>query len=316
MSRNGQSFTRSLRKAITFRALDAGMRLSQRAKSPRLVEAVSRGLSRTFRLAFPLKLRTAHNMKLAGVYYPGLVDDYFDRCVDQLRMVAHAIRAGLREGGVTARFTFDDSFAIVEQAYAAGNGVIHIAPHLCGYPLYASVVSSRIPCTVYMRRNTDPRKQSINERVAASGEGDFVFPPEGATKPERLQVAIDVLREGRMLFVTPDTPRKADQGVSVRIFGFETFFPTGVYIMAARTGAAVVPVFWHWANGRYHIRYREPLEIKRGRNIRAQTEAATIQWAASVDAFIREHPAMWWNWLDKRWTQIIRSGEGQTQHAA
>jgi len=292
------------------------MRLSQRAKSPRVVEVMSRGLLRTFRLAAPLRRRLAHNMKLAGVYRPGLVEEHLERGVDQLRMVAHGIRAGVREGGVTDCFSFDESFRIVEEAYAAGKGVIHVAPHLCAYPVYASVVSSRIPCTVYMRRNMDQRKQAINERVAACGDGEFVFPPEGATKQQRLQVAIDVLRQGRMLFVTPDTPRKPDQGVPVSLFGFQVYYPSGVFVMAARTGARVVPVFWHWEDGAYRIRYTDPIEIERGRNIRTQAEAATAAWAASVDSFLREHPAMWWNWLDKRWTQIIRSSKRSNHHAA
>jgi hypothetical protein len=25
-----------------------------------------------------------------------------------------------------------------------------------------------------------------------------------------------------------------------------------------------------------------------------------------VDAFLHDHPAIWWNWLDKRWTKILR----------
>ncbi|MHC4552389.1 MAG: hypothetical protein ACYSUT_06440 [Planctomycetota bacterium] len=32
-------------------------------------------------------------------------------------------------------------------------------------------------------------------------------------------------------------------------------------------------------------------------------------WAQRFEAFLQEHSEMWWNWLDKRWTWILRNGE-------
>jgi lauroyl/myristoyl acyltransferase len=248
-------------------------------------------------------------MRLVGLYQPGLLDAHFERAVDQLCMIGHVLRANVARSGCLERFNFDGSFRFVEQAYAAGKGVIHIAPHICGYPLYAAVVSSRIPCSVYLRRNTDPRKSRIDKEVGLAGEGELVIPPDRATKAERLQVALSVLRQGKMMFITPDTPRKSNEGVAVNILGRRTHFPTGVSIMSARTGAPIIPVFWHWDGDAYIVRYLEPLEISRGRAIGRRAEAVTVKWAECVDAFIREHPAVWWNWLDKRWTQIIRDGQ-------
>lgn len=46
--------------------------------------------------------------------------------------------------------------------------------------------------------------------------------------------------------------------------------------------------------------------LARGAKLREQTEMITIQWARMVDEFLRRHPEMWWNWLDKRWTYIMR----------
>jgi lauroyl/myristoyl acyltransferase len=247
-------------------------------------------------------------MKEAGVYRPDLPDAHFERAVDQFCMIGHVLRAGVSRSGCLERFVFDQTFRYVEQAYSAGKGVIHIAPHICGYPLYAAVVSPRIPCCVYSRRNVDPRKVRINETVWLAGEGEVVVPPAGASKAQRLQVAISVLREGKMLFVTPDTPRQPQQGVAVTILGRGAYFPTGVFVMSARTRAPVVPVFWHWEDGTYHIRYSEPIEITRNGDLRRRTEAATKAWAEDVDSFLQRHPGVWWNWLDKRWTAILRNG--------
>lgn len=300
--------TRRARKALIFALLQSGVRLSQRDKTGAVVEGIRHGLLGFTRVAIPLRRRLARNMKEAGVYEPGLLDAHFERAVDQLCMIGHVLRAGVSRSGCLKEFRFDQTFRHVEEAYAAGKGVIHIAPHICGYPLYAAVVSSRIPCSVYLRRNTDPWKMRINEEVGSAGEGEIVFPPAGASKTQRLQIAISVLRQGKMLFVTPDTPRKSNQGVAVTILGRRTYFPAGVFVMSARTGAPVMPVFWHWEGGVYHIHYSEPMEIRRGGQIARQTQAATKAWAERVDLFLREHPATWWNWLDKRWSSILRHG--------
>ena len=129
-----------------------------------------------------------------------------------------------------------------------------------------------------------------------------MYPPRGASRSRRLQVAIDVLCQGRLLFITPDTPRKNDDGVAVTILEREVYFPTGVFVMSLRTGVTVVPTVWHWDGGAYHIRYGQPIELKRRGGLKPQAEVATKKWAQSIDAFLHEHPEMWWNWLDKRWT--------------
>lgn len=295
-----------MRKTLTFGSLRVGMEIARRASDRAVVEGVRDVLTTLTRTLLPFRVRLAKNMKLAGVYRPGLLNAHFARAVDQMVMLAHVFRAGFARSGCPEKFKFDDSFALLEQAYAAGRGVINIAPHICGYPVYPPIVSLRIPCSIYLRRNKDPRKMRITEAIGLAGKGHLVYPPAGATKAQRFQVAIDVLRAGRMLFITPDTPRKSYQGVPVTILGRKVYFPTGVFVMSLRTGAPVVPTVWHWEDGAYHIRYSQPIELARGGRVKQKVEDATRRWAKDVDVFLHEHPDMWWNWLDKRWTRIIR----------
>ena len=146
----------------------------------------------------------------------------------------------------------------------------------------------------------------INEAIGRAGGGNLVYPPDNTTKIQRLQVAIEVFRQGKMLFITPDTPRKAQEGVPVTLFNRTAFFPIGIFIMSLRTGAPVVPTFWHWNSGTYNIRYGEPIELTRNKPLKSQAQKAMVKWAETIDLFLHEHPEMWWNWLDKRWTRIIR----------
>jgi predicted LPLAT superfamily acyltransferase len=73
----------------------------------------------------------------------------------------------------------------------------------------------------------------------------------------------------------------------------------------------VVPAWWYWDRREqvYRSYFTEPYELTRGGRLRDKAEAAMRDWASQVDRFIRAHPEMWWNWLDKRWTRIIREGK-------
>ena len=309
-------WSRRFRKTLTLGCLRLGQKLAQRGDA-NTVEAMGKGLWILTKTALPLRKRLEKNMRLTGMYREGLLDAHFERAIDQMIMLGYALQGGLHNiRKCLEKFQFDDSFGLLEQAYAKGKGVIIIAPHICGYPIYGGVVSSRIPCVIYVGHNfrltgfdtKDPRKMRITEAVAKAGNTELVYPPHGATKAQRLQVAINVLRQGKVMFLTPDTPRKLDEGVPVSIFGQTVHLPTGVFVMSLRTGAPVVATWWHWEDGIYHIRYGEPIELQRGGNLRAKAEVAMQRWGADVDAFVREHPDMWWNWLNKRWTQIIRNG--------
>ncbi|MBN1764587.1 MAG: lysophospholipid acyltransferase family protein [Sedimentisphaerales bacterium] len=300
--------TRKLRKTLTFGALRGGMELACRGNVTS-VERLRQIMTDLTRIAIPLRIRLARNMKLTGVYHPKLIDHHFERVIDQLIMLAHIFRAGFSESGCPERFIFDDSVKLLEQAYAKGKGVINIAPHICGYPVYAAVVSQRFPCGIYLRHNKDPRKMRLNNAIGQAGGGDLVYPPKGASKAQKLQIAIDVLRQGKLLFITPDTPRRPQKGIAVTIFDKTVYFPPGIFIMSMRTGAPVVPVFWDWRDGAYHIQYEPPIELTRKGRIKDLAEMSMQKWAKSVDGFLHEHPEMWWNWLDKHWTRIIRDGQ-------
>ncbi|MHC4844282.1 MAG: lysophospholipid acyltransferase family protein, partial [Planctomycetota bacterium] len=287
--------------------LHLGQILAQKGNA-RTIEAMRKGLRIFTKTALPLRLRLKKNMQLAGVYRDGLLDEYFERAIDQMILMAHVIQGRFYARGYVDKFHIDDSFKYLQQAYDKGKGVINIAPHLCAYPLYAAPVSARIPCVIYSRNSKDPLKMRITNIAANEVKAERVYPPPNATKAQKLQVAIDVLRQGRLMFITPDTPRKSDEGVPVTIFGRTAYFPIGVFIMSLRTGAPIVPSWWHFKDGIYHISYSPPIELQRGGRLKEKAEAATQQWAAQIDEFLHKHPDMWWNWLDKRWTKIIRNG--------
>jgi lauroyl/myristoyl acyltransferase len=303
-----RSVLRLARKELSLGLLRLGMDFARRSNADG-ADALHRIALAAVRACVPLRLRLARNMKAVGLYRRGLADQHFERAAEQFAMLMHIFRAGFPASGVSERFAFDDSWAHLEQAYKAGRGVLVVAPHLCAYPIVPRVLSERVPCAIYLRRSRDPRKHAINEAIGRAGGGELIHPPTDGSRLERLMVAMKVLREGRALYVTPDLPRPPDDGVPVTILGRTVHFPTGVMVMAMRTGAAVVMCRWRYEGGRYRLYFAEPIDLA-GRGDRARRIAGGMaQFAAMMDASIRAQPELWWNWLDKRWTRILRGWE-------
>jgi len=300
------SILRTLRKEVVLGILRLGVHASQRTSAAG-VEFLRNAALASVKACLPLRSRLARNMKLAGVYRKGLVDLHFERAADQVGFLMHILRTGFWDSGVAERFRFDNSFQYLQQAYDAGGGVLVISPHLCCYPLFPRVLSERIPCSIYLRRSPDPRKHRINQAVGRAAGGHLVYPPAGAPRFERLAVAMRTLREGKMLYITPDLPRKPDQGVPVSIFGRTVYFPTGVAIMAMRTGAPIVIVLWRHQDGLYDVHCHEPMNLSARGDRGRRAAVAMSRFAKLMDECLREQPEIWWNWLDKRWTRIIRN---------
>ncbi len=301
------ALSRRLRKDAVMRLLEGGAYLARRCNR-RQVDIVHRVALGMVKACLPLRVRLARNMKAAGLYRRGLVDLHFDRAADQMFMLMHVLRAGFDASGAADRFRFDDSLRHLDAIRASGRGALIISPHLCGYPLFPRVLADRFPCSIYLRRSPDPRKHRVNMMVGAAGDGHMVYPPADGARSERLFVALRVLREGRGLYLTPDLPRKPDEGTEVHVLGRRAYFPVGVVIMAMRARVPIVMVDWHWSDGVYRVRCHEPLDVSSS-GCRSEAAGSVLRlFAARMDEVVRAHPEMWWNWLDKRWTWLLRTG--------
>jgi len=297
---------RPLRRGITICLLGIGVFLARRF-SRRGVERVRRASVATLRAALPLRYLIVRNMQRAGVYRRGLEQDYWDRAGDQMGMLMHILRAGYPDSGVRKQFHFDGSERYLQHAYTAGHGILLLSPHLCGYPVFPRVLADHVPCSIYLRHSPDPTKHTLNMLMGKAGGGHLVCPQANTSPTERLNVAMRVLRQKRALYVTPDLPRKASEGVPVTLWGRVVYFPIGVMIMAIRTGAAVIVSTWYYNDGLYHVHFTEPYVLERHGDRQSQAREGMLTFARIMDQHLHAYPEMWWNWLDKRWTRILRS---------
>ena len=297
--------SRPARRFLTVRLLQFGAALARRTdrQGIRRIRHIAQA---SIRFMPPLTRRVVRNMRRAGVHRGGLEDEYLARAADQMEFLMHILRAGYEDSGVSDRFRFDESLSHLKTAHQNKRGVLVLSPHLCCYPVFARVIAEHVPCSIYLRHSRDSGKHALNVSMGQAGDGHLVFPPANGTPAERLNVALGVLREGRALYITPDLPRRPDKGVPVSIWNRTVYFPAGAMTMALRTGAAVVFTNWFYRDEYYHVRFEAPFRLERRRNRAAQTQRAMEAFATTMDNFLHRYPEMWWNWLDKRWTRILR----------
>ncbi|MGC8634679.1 MAG: lysophospholipid acyltransferase family protein [Candidatus Limnocylindrales bacterium] len=101
-----------------------------------------------------------------------------------------------------------------------------------------------------------------------------------------------VLREQGILALLVDWGYRPD-GVPVRFFGQWTTLPGGPAVLAARTGAAIVPVVnRRAADGRYHAEHGDPIEVTGSSP--AEIAQATQAVADALQRAIEAAPEQWY----------------------
>ncbi len=101
-----------------------------------------------------------------------------------------------------------------------------------------------------------------------------------------------VLREHGILALLVDWGYRPD-GIPVRFFGDWTTLPAGPAVLAAKSGAAIVPVVNRLAaDGRYHAEHGEPIEV--AGDSPAEIQRATQAVADALQAAIAAEPSQWY----------------------
>jgi KDO2-lipid IV(A) lauroyltransferase len=101
------------------------------------------------------------------------------------------------------------------------------------------------------------------------------------------------LREPAILGLVVDWGYRSD-GVPVRMFGEWTTLPAGPAMLAARTGAAIVPVVCRrLEDGKYEARHYDPIEVADSTDVEIQR--ATQQIADALEDMISTAPEQWYS---------------------
>jgi phosphatidylinositol dimannoside acyltransferase len=181
-----------------------------------------------------------------------------------------------------------DSFiALFERLRAEGRGLIAVSAHigsidilagafaLRGLPTYGLADDSAYP-ELFAEMNAQRRRWKIE-----------VIPWRN------LRRVFHALREPAILGLVVDWGYRADD-VPVRLFGEWTTLPAGPAMLAARTGAVIVPVVCRrLEDGSYEAAHYEPIEVADSGE--ATMQRATQQIATAIEDMIAAAPDQWYS---------------------
>jgi len=177
--------------------------------------------------------------------------------------------------------------ACVEQAYAAGRGIVFLTPHQGCFELSAQAAArhwsaERGPITVLYRPARQPWLARVME-TARNRPGMLAVP----TTLSGVRQMIKALRRGEAVGLLPDQVPPDGQGVWSPFFGRDAYTMTLAVRLAQQTGAAVVlarceRLSW----GRGFVTHFEPLPAP----LDERLESAVLQINQAMEHLIRQCP--------------------------
>jgi phosphatidylinositol dimannoside acyltransferase len=201
---------------------------------------------------------------------------------------------------------------ILDKALTSGRGVILALPH-CGNWESAGVwlLDHGYPLSTVAERL---RPESLYERFVAYREslGMEVLPLTGGERSPS-DVLKDRLHDGDRVVCLLADRDLTTRGIDVQFFGATARMPAGPALLAATTGAALLPVGLWFTPGGWGIRIHPEVPIAGTGRLRDKVATATqeVADAFAADIALRPHD---WHMLQRLWISDL-PGPGQASGA-
>ncbi|TAM93483.1 MAG: phosphatidylinositol mannoside acyltransferase [Jatrophihabitans sp.] len=193
----------------------------------------------------------------------------------------------------------------LDAALAAGRGAVVALPHQGNWDVAGIwLVAHSGPFVTVAERL---RPASLFDRFVALREslGFEVLPLSGAD-PSPTAVLTERLRQNKVACLLADRDLSRT-GVDVQFFGDTARMPGGPALLAATTGAPLLPVsLWFTPDGGWGQRICPPLELP-GERLRDRVRQGTQLLADAFARGIAEHPADW-HMLQRLWLADLPAG--------
>ena len=185
----------------------------------------------------------------------------------------------------------------IDAAVAAGRGVILALPHSGNWDVAGMWLIARGVKFTTVAERLEP--ESLFDRFVRyrEGLGMEIIPLSGGERAPST-ILTERLQAGGCVCLLADRDLGAT-GVPVEFFGEATRMPPGPALLAATTGAALLPVTLHFTEDGWGQWIGPPIEPPPGR-LRDRVADATQQLADSFTDRIAVHPADW-HMLQKLW---------------
>lgn len=177
----------------------------------------------------------------------------------------------------------------------SGRGVVTFTAH-CGnweWLCYITGMCGR-PVSVLQRERDSPEMNRYITELRAKGGVTTIDRGSGSSARGMIQA---IRRGGMLAFVLDQNIRT--ESVKVPFYGIPALTPIGPARIAIKTEAvAVIATNQRLPDGRHHVRFSEPIELKRDDDPVALTARVTL----AIEEQVRRAPEQW-VWVHDRWRE-------------
>jgi len=191
-------------------------------------------------------------------------------------------------------------------ALAGGRGAILVSGHYGAFPMLAPALPARgFPFhLLYRLPKAGPVRRLFARWLDRTGATIIEDQPRHLAAVR----CLEALAGGACVCLLVDQHFAA--GVEVPFFGAPAKTGVGAALLAARSGAPLVPVrLTRNPDGTYRLRF-EPAVAPPATRERDDLTACTARLTAVIEAWIREDPAPWF-WLHRRWKDLDRAEDAR-----
>lgn len=200
----------------------------------------------------------------------------------------------------------------VDAAVAAGKGAIFALPHSGNWDIAGLwLVRRGYPFSTVAERL---HPESLFDKFVAFREslGMRVLPLTGGPRPP-MTVLAERLRAGEVVCLVADRDLSR-AGVQVDFFGEQTRMPAGPALLAATTGAQLLPVHLYFDGDDWGQWIGEPIDLGEG-NLKAKVQRGTQTLATAFADRIAGHPEDW-HMLQRLWLADLDSARAPAKDPA
>lgn len=184
---------------------------------------------------------------------------------------------------------------IAERAYAKGKGVIFLTGHCGAFELAATEVALRGYKPLIIGTPLKDKRLTSLLWKQRSKLGSAAI--ERGKETVRM---LKTLKSGGTIGILIDQDTRV-KSVFVNFFGIPCATPVGATILALKTGAAVVPLFYHLRDdGMQEANFYPEVELVRTGNEEEEIQINTQMFNDIIEREIRKHPTQWL-WMHERW---------------
>ena len=192
------------------------------------------------------KVRTNMRLALGEDVPPRAERRYFQHLAWTYSNSLATFHRGIAGASIADQVKFDETIAVLDDAFAEGKGIVFTVPHWSGHELQSAVVGRRHPMVMLVRQAPTQERADRKAEWYRALDVETVLRPNQASTFKDAVAYLRVLKQGKLLGITPDLPTDPGQGVAVSLFGRPARIQGGAFALALAAGAPMIRFSGAW----------------------------------------------------------------------